>query len=126
MNDTNKTERTMRAIFIIALILAFISILIGCRSQKGLYLPGHKYTDTAYAIKYRVYACKLIDAEILSIQVQAKKMCLWAKVSSTLPKAKRTIYIYYGAGTEIEKDNLYKMGSMFGTFLLINHESKTT
>jgi hypothetical protein len=57
MNNTDKTEKTMRAIFIIALILAFISIIIECGSNKSLYLPGHKYTDTVHAMQYRVYAC---------------------------------------------------------------------
>lgn len=60
MNNTNnpyRVERTMRAIFIIALILAFISIIIGCGSNKSLYLPGHKYTDTVHAMQYQVYAC---------------------------------------------------------------------
>lgn len=52
-----------------------------------------------------------LDAEILSVQMQNEKICLWAKVSSTLPKAKRTIYIY-GTGTEIEKDNLSYVGTV--------------
>lgn len=52
-----------------------------------------------------------LDADILSVQVQAEKICLWAKVSSTLPKEKRTIYIYV-TGTEIEKDNSSYVGTV--------------
>ena len=52
-----------------------------------------------------------IDYEMLSAQVQNEKICLWAKVSSTLHKVKRSIYIY-GTGTEIQEDNLSHIGTV--------------
>lgn len=52
-----------------------------------------------------------LDAEMLSVQLQNGQICLWAKVSTTLPKIKRVIHIY-GTGHHIEEDNLSYIGTV--------------
>ena len=52
-----------------------------------------------------------LDAEILSAQMQNEKICLWAKVSNTLTKRKKDVYIY-GTGTCIQEDDLSYVGTV--------------
>ena len=47
------------------------------------------------------------DADILTVQVQDDKICIWARVNPTASLEKRT-FIVFGTGSDIEEhDNMF-------------------
>jgi len=73
-------------------------------------------------IEHRIFKYELLDrtnevdmpagAEVLTVQIQHDKICLWAKVDPTARTEKR-VFVVYGTGHPIEDDsNLSYIGTV--------------